>query len=78
MKFTLYWKTGKREVLTGTSISNAMNKCYSSGALRALDFYKVGEVEEKHWEFNKEKCEWDIASDYIMLSNGQIVKKEKR
>jgi hypothetical protein len=57
MKFRLYWRDGKTEVITGSDIANAFNKAgYGSGALRALDFYDNGE--EQNYEWNTEKRDW--------------------
>ena len=51
MKFTYYWRDGRREVLDGDDPADAMNKRgYGNGALRALDFYSRGENDEYHWE----------------------------
>ena len=45
-KFTAYWLTGKAEVLEGRDFTEAFNKNYSAGALRALDFYGEGEPDQ--------------------------------
>lgn len=45
MKFRLYWRDGKTEIVKGKSISDAFNNAgYGSGALRALDYYKLLEI----------------------------------
>lgn len=41
---------GKKEVIEGSTISEAMNKHYSAGALRALDFYEQGESTDYYWD----------------------------
>jgi hypothetical protein len=39
-RYTLYWKDGHREIVTGTSISDAcMRAGYCNGAIAALDFF---------------------------------------
>ena len=41
MKFILHWLTGETEEIEGNSISEAFTLAgYSSGALRALDYYE--------------------------------------
>lgn len=48
--FTLYWLTGRREVVSGRDIAEAMTLAgYSAGALRALDFYASGDNQEYNW-----------------------------
>ena len=43
-KFTIYWKNGKREVITGETIEDAFSKAgYGGGAVHAIDFYMDGE-----------------------------------
>jgi hypothetical protein len=60
MKFTFYWRDGKREVLDGKDPADAMNKRgYGNGALRALDFYSRGENNEYAW--NPTEREWKPA-----------------
>lgn len=57
-KFTYYWLTGKREVLEGKDTADALNKAgYGGGALRALDFYQEGDVDDYAW--NEEKHAWE-------------------
>ena len=58
-KFTLFWLTGKSEVVDGIDIANAMNNAgIGNGALRALDFHAKGDIREKYiWV--KEKRSWD-------------------
>jgi hypothetical protein len=63
-KFTLYWKTGDREVVQGRDISEAMTLAgYGGGAVRALDFHASGD--NKDYEWNGSTREWDrvAASD---------------
>jgi hypothetical protein len=51
-QFTLFWLTGTTEIIKGDDITMAFNNAgYSSGALRALDFYEEGDV--------KDNYEWD-------------------
>lgn len=55
--FTLFWLNGQREVVYGSDAANAMNNAgYSSGALRALDFYKEGDSKAYSWD--KESRNW--------------------
>lgn len=56
-KFTLFWLDGKREVVEGRTIAEAMTLAgYSSGALRALDFYANGDCDDYRWL--PEEREW--------------------
>lgn len=47
--FTLFWLTGESEVVKGSSIANAfMMAGYSSGAMRALDFFGNGDIRDSY------------------------------
>lgn len=49
-KFTCYWLDGTREILEGTSKSDALNNAgYGQGALAALDFIVEGEIDDYTW-----------------------------
>jgi len=57
--YTFFWLTGRAEVLKGNNPATCMNNAgYSSGALRALDFYSPGDVADK-WEWDKVKRTWN-------------------
>lgn len=57
-KFTLYWRTGQREIVQGRTIAEAMTLAgYGGGAVRALDFHAKGENTEYSW--NSSSREWD-------------------
>lgn len=50
-KFTLYWRTGDREVVQGRTVAEAMTLAgYGGGALRALDFWATGDNTEYWWD----------------------------
>lgn len=50
-KFTLFWRTGRREVIEGRTPEEAMTLAgYSNGALRALDFWASGDNQEYWWD----------------------------
>lgn len=56
-KFTLFWLGGKREVVQGRTIAEAMTLAgYGGGAVRALDFYASGDNTEYRWD--DDKREW--------------------
>ena len=56
--YTLFWRTGKSEIIKGSDIANAFTLAgYSAGARRALDFYSNGD-DTKNWKWNKEKRDW--------------------
>ena len=58
MKYTFFWKDGKKETLVGANPAAAMNQAgYGHGALAAMDFYESGEV--KGWKWNKETSQWE-------------------
>lgn len=62
--FTLFWLTGKSEILEGTDAANAMNEAgYGSGSIRALDFHGEGDLRDKYvWD--KEKRSWEMTPEY--------------
>ena len=55
--YTLYWKTGDREIVEGDTPGQAMTLAgYSRGALRALDFYAEGD--DHDYKFYSIKRDW--------------------
>jgi hypothetical protein len=47
--FTLFWLTGKSEIVEGNDIAQAMTLAgYSNGAVRALDFYAKGDQRDRY------------------------------
>lgn len=55
--YTIYWRTGKRELVRGDDVAQAMTLAgYSGGAVRAVDFYAVGDDKEYDWD--KERRDW--------------------
>lgn len=51
MTFTLFWRTGQREIVRGRTIAEAMTLAgYGGGAVRALDFYAKGESDAYRWD----------------------------
>jgi len=57
-KYSIYWRNGKREIVTGTSITDACrNAGIGAGALEAMDFFMPGSKDTHKW--NKETREWD-------------------
>ena len=63
--FTLFWLTGKSEVIKGTDIADAFRRAgYGGGALDALDFYSMGNVENEHvWD--KENRTWNPTNTVV-------------
>lgn len=56
--FTLYWRTGDRELVQGRSPAEAMTLAgYGGGAIRALDFYANGDDRDYTW--NCVSREWE-------------------
>lgn len=42
-KFTLYWRDGTREIVSGRDVADAITRAgYGNGALGALDFWAAG------------------------------------
>lgn len=65
--FTLFWLTGKYQIVKGANIASAMNDAgIGNGALRALDFYSRGDVGNK-WEWDKKLRTW-IEKENISLN----------
>lgn len=60
--YTLFWLTGKAELVKGTTIADAM-RGYSSGALPALDFYAAGDLRDKY-TWNTKTHGWDMTAAY--------------
>lgn len=61
--FTLYWKTGEREIVKGRDAAEAMTLAgYSGGAVAALDFYAAGEDTAYAWE--KDSREWKRTAPF--------------
>lgn len=57
-EFTIFWKDGKREVLTGSSAANAFTRAgYGAGAMGAVDFYSYGN--DNSYEYNSTTRTWD-------------------
>jgi hypothetical protein len=56
-KYTLYWLTGDKEIVNGYDIADAVRRSgYGGGALRALDFWELGE--SSNWLWDKEAGKW--------------------
>lgn len=59
-EFTLFWLDGKREVIKGYGIQDAINTTgYGGGAIRALDFHAEGDNIDYQWNKEKKKWEWN-------------------
>lgn len=60
-KFTLFWLTGKAEVIKGNDIANACNRNgIGQGALAALDFYAQGDI-KNDYTWNPTTRSWDTS-----------------
>jgi hypothetical protein len=58
LTFTLYWRSGKREIIKGYDIADAMRRAgYGNSALIALDFHAKGDNTEYQW--NREERRWE-------------------
>jgi hypothetical protein len=70
-KFTLYWLTGKREVISGDSIADAFTRAgYSAGAIGALDFYYNGDNQDYVWD--KDKRNWFLTEEAKIKKFGKV------
>lgn len=57
-EFTLFWLTGKAEIVKGKTIEDACNKAgIGNGAIRALDFYSSGD-KRKDYNWDSQKRSW--------------------
>jgi len=55
--YTIYWRTGRRELVRGDGVAQAMTLAgYGGGAVRAIDFYASGD--DRNYEWDKDKREW--------------------
>jgi hypothetical protein len=60
--YTFYWKSGRREVLKGEDIADALiNAGYSAIVLDNLSFYFPGANEDFIW--NKDLRKWVFVSE---------------
>lgn len=56
-EYTIYWRTGRREVVRGDDVAQAMTLAgYSGGSVRAVDFYANGVDHDYEWD--KDRREW--------------------
>lgn len=56
--FTLFWKDGKRQIVRGRNVAEAMTLAgYGGGAARALAFWSHGEDHSYYW--NTDVAQWD-------------------
>lgn len=73
-KFTLYWKTGDREVVEGRDIGEAMTLAgYGGNAGAALELWTRGENHDYTW--NAETREWKPTPDSPL---GQAIEQAKQ
>ena len=57
-EFTLFWRTGKSEIVSGIDAASAMNNAgYGAGSVRALDFYAEGDVRAA-WAWDATERSW--------------------
>jgi len=57
--FTLFWKDGKVETASGSSIGKAFMKAgYSAGAMSALDFFSEKENAADDYNYISEINQW--------------------
>lgn len=56
--FTVFWLTGRKEIIHGRDMADAFNKNYSAGALQAIDFYTPTSEDDNSWEWDKKNHTW--------------------
>lgn len=57
-RWSLYWRTGDRQIVEGPDIATAMNNAgIGAGALSALDFYKEG-AEDHGYRWSSDDRRW--------------------
>jgi hypothetical protein len=55
--FTIYWRDGHRQLVSGTSVANAVHRAgYAIGALTAIEFFAPGDCRDYVW--TKDTGEW--------------------
>jgi hypothetical protein len=60
--YTLYWKTGQRELVSGNNVAEAMTLAgYSNGAVPALEFWMRGDNKEYYWTGHKWEKEKEMG-----------------
>ena len=61
--YTLYWRDGQRNTVTGPDVARAMTLAgYGGGALPALDFYAVGDNHDYEWDVSLR--DWAVFPRY--------------
>jgi hypothetical protein len=57
-KYTLFWRTGDREIVKGQDIADAVRRAgYGGGAMSALDFWSHGD--DRSYAWNSEVRKWE-------------------
>ena len=57
--FTLFWRTGDKEVVEGLDIADACRRSgYGGGAVAALDFWQEG-TNDSNWTWNIDNKKWE-------------------
>jgi hypothetical protein len=61
-KWTVYWRTGQREVLDGNTQADALNGAgYGRGAVAAIDFIAAGDCHDYTWDATTRDWKWTIT-----------------
>lgn len=69
-KYTFYWKNGRREVLEGNDVIDALMKAgYSAIDLKRLSFYTPGENEDFSW--TAETQTWNLHTLITKRKSGK-------
>lgn len=65
--FTLYWRTGTRELIKGRNVAEAMTLAgYGGGATRALDFWAEGD--DREWTWIPATREWIVNAGAELIA----------
>jgi hypothetical protein len=66
-EYTIFWLTGKTQIIKGNSPVEAFNNAgIGSGALRAVDFYREGNI-TKDYEWDSVNHTWKKINPDIEL-----------
>jgi len=58
--FTLFWRTGDRNVVQGRNVAEAMTLAgFGAGSLPALDFHAEGDCD--HYAWDAAKHSWEVT-----------------
>jgi hypothetical protein len=70
--FTLFWRTGDRDLVSGRNIAEAMTLAgYGGGSIPALDFHAERDCRD-HYEWDAAKRSWEMTPKHPLYSEFQL------